>query len=844
MRYHKGSKLKDPEHYYMTLLQLYLPWRNEDNLIDGCSSYKEKFDQVETDIESNIQRHDCFFGILDDEDMMNNIYGSHDDDSDEDVIDDEFCMLNPDLLDLEVEPDSTPNNCTVPSSTVENISISREEFYEMCSQLNTGQQYLFNYVLKYTQELMLNKRNDLPDPEPFYLFLTGGAGVGKSFLAKCLIEYLKKTLKYCGQNFSQQPSVAVTASTGKAATNVDGRTLHSAFLLPVKDYQKKTAPSRKKVQTLQETYEYLKTLVIDEISMVDKETFDSLNVWLRKTMKRDDHDFGGISMLLVGDFFQLPPTNKNYIFKHLTLNDAWFNFRIHELTEIVRQSSDPSFAELLNRLREGNQSEEDILEIKALEQTNTLDWPEDHVRLYITNDLKDKHNEVCMARLLEEDSNRKMYTFYAKDSAKDTRTGAHDVHVSPDTPISKTGGLPYCLKICVGNTVMLTYNKDQHDKLINGSIGKILHIQSSVQSGTASGTIYVKFDDKTAGSKYKDVRLRGDLKQCVAITVHTNEFEYGRGRKNLYAERKQFPLVLAHALTIHKSQGSTLEYMTADLDRTTKTGKGIVPIESGQFYTSLSRATSRDRVKLDNFEECVIKVSKIVKSEMARMRRDCIFTWDHLLLQIKGAKLCLLNMVSWNLHIPHLLSDMYYFNHATVFCFTETHTGSSAFKRIEEYDLRWKSIHHPTAQHGLAVCYNTASVVIEKEFPTISMIQMLPLLMRIEGELILLVLVYRPPNSVARDAFIYHMIHELSRLDEVATCRTIVLGDFNIDQMLPENVNAFQQFCDRYHFTQRSRYSTHIHGGILDLVFDQKKSEPVQWMPSPYSDHFIIIVDM
>ena len=72
----------------------------------------------------------------------------------------------------------------------------------------------------------------------------------------------------------------------------------------------------------------------------------------------------------------------------------------------------------------------------------------------------------------------------------------------------------------------------------------------------------------------------------------------------------------------------------------------------------------------------------------------------------------------------------------------------------------------------------------------------------------------------------------------------IVLGDFNIDQMLSENVNAFQQFCDRYHFTQRSRYSTHIHGGILDLVFDQKKSEPVQWMPSPYSDHFIIIVDM
>ena len=832
--------MKDPEHYYMTLLQLYLPWRNEDSLIDGHSSYKEKFDQVETEIESNIQRHDCFYGIFDDEDMINNLYESHDNDN-EDVIDSEFGMLNPDLLDLEVEQDTNPSNSTVPSSTIENISISREEFYEMCSQLNSGQQYLFNYIMKFSQELILNSRNDVPDPEPFYLLLTGGAGVGKSFLVKCLVEYLKKTLKYRGQNFSKQPSVAVTASTGKAATNVDGSTLHSAFLLPVNLPWMK-APGRQRLQTLQETYEYLKTLVIDEISMVDKETFDNLNVWLRKAMKRDDYDFGAISMLLVGDFFQLPPSNKNYIFSRLTLNDAWFRFKMHELTEIVRQSSDPSFAELLNRLREGNQTEDDILEIRALEHTDTSDWPEDHVRLYITNALKDKHNDKSMARLLEEDINRKMYTFYAKDSAKDTRTGAHEVQVSPDTPITRTGGLPYCLKVCVGNTVMLTYNKDQHDKLINGSIGKVIHIQSSVQNGKASGTIYVKFEDETAGSKYKDSRLRGDLKQCVPITVRTNDFQYGR--KELRAVRKQFPLVLAHALTIHKSQGSTLLYMTGDMDRTTKSGKGIVPVDTGQFYTLLSRATSRDRARLENFEERVIRVSDIVKSEMARMRKDCVFTWDHPLLQVKGAKVCLLNIVSWNLHIPHLLSDNYYFSHSNVFCFTETHTGSSTFRKIEEYDLEWRSIHHPTAEHGLSICYNTTSVVIEKEYPTISTIQMLPLLMRIEGELTLLVLVYRPPNSVPRDAFIYYMIHELGRLDEVATCRTIVLGDFNIDQMLPANVDAFQQFCDTLHFTQRSRYSTHIHGGILDLVFDQKKSDAVQWMPSPYSDHFVVIIDI
>ena len=235
MRYHKGSKLKNPEHYYMTLLQLYLPWRNEDNLKDGCSSYQEKFDSVEPDIKPNIERHDCFYGIYDDdEDMMNSIYHSDDDDDGtEDVSADEFGMLNPDLLDLEPDQEPERQNLSVPSTSVEDIFMSREEFYENCSQLNEGQHDLLNFIMKYAQQLMLNSRNDLPDPDPFHILLTGGAGVGKSFLVKCITAYLMKTLKYPAQDYSKQPSVKVTASTGKAATDINGTTLHSAFSLPV-----------------------------------------------------------------------------------------------------------------------------------------------------------------------------------------------------------------------------------------------------------------------------------------------------------------------------------------------------------------------------------------------------------------------------------------------------------------------------------------------------------------------------------------------------------------------------------------------------------------------------------
>ena len=258
-----------------------------------------------------------------------------------------------------------------------------------------------------------------------------------------------------------------------------------------------------------------------------------------------DLDFGGISILVVGDFFQLPPGNQCYIIKDMSPTDAWYNFEMKELTEIVRQSSDPSFAVLLNRLREGNRTNEDIQKITSLEHNDESDWPEDHIRLYMTNDLKDKWNDISTQKLLQESPDRIMHEFRAKDSKRDTRTGSHEVTVDSNLPITKTGGLPSTLRICVGNLVMLTYNKDQGDQLINGSIGTVMHIESRVQNGTASGAIYVKFDDQDVGKTYKNSCLRGELKNCVPITVRTNQFMYGRG--NVWIERKQFPLVLAHA---------------------------------------------------------------------------------------------------------------------------------------------------------------------------------------------------------------------------------------------------------------------------------------------------------
>ena len=147
-------------------------------------------------------------------------------------------------------------------------------------------------------------------PKPFQIFLSGGAGIGKNFLIRAITEYLKRVLSYPNQN-PDQPSVLATSSAGKAATGINGITLHSTFHLPVKSglkpYKYKT------LHMLRNKYQYLKVLIIDEISIIGRETFGHLDLVL-KAMTQNSSPFGGVSVLVLADFLQLPPVNQKGVF--------------------------------------------------------------------------------------------------------------------------------------------------------------------------------------------------------------------------------------------------------------------------------------------------------------------------------------------------------------------------------------------------------------------------------------------------------------------------------------------------------------------------------------------------
>ncbi|XP_048238649.1 uncharacterized protein LOC124112461 [Haliotis rufescens] len=285
LRYHFVSREKDSECYYHIFLLMYFPWSEEESLRHRDGTYESRFKEVQDTICDTIQKYEPFSAEVEDvvqnfdpneadEDIWN-FYGERERDilENSDMPDPNYAALDPDNIDQQPEDRSHE-----PYETERNISMLPDiDFFSLISTLNRKQKMLFQFIYEWAVHIKHGSTS-----RPFHIFLSGEGATGKSHLVHAVSHCVTRTLREAGSD-PDKPTVLITAPTGKAATNINGTTLHSAFPLPIRDnfakeYKK---PSSEHLAKLHNRYANLKLLIIDEISMVGGSTLENLSLALQ-----------------------------------------------------------------------------------------------------------------------------------------------------------------------------------------------------------------------------------------------------------------------------------------------------------------------------------------------------------------------------------------------------------------------------------------------------------------------------------------------------------------------------------------------------------------------------------
>lgn len=394
------------------------------------------------------------------------------------------------------------------------------------------------------------------------VFITGKAGTGKSTLLRYFREKTNK-------------NIVVLAPTGVAAVNVQGQTIHSFFNFKP-DITPQTAdtikPRSKKI------YKELDAIIIDEISMVRADLLDSIDVFLRKFGKRKKYPFGGIQMIFIGDLYQLPPVvtgrekkifgdyyKSPYFFDakifeknpHSKLISTPFEMEFIELEKIYRQRDD-DFITLLNAIRNNTITQEQIDKLNTRYLPEFKEKESDfYIHLTTTNELADSINNEKLSKL-----KGKLYKY------KGYTTGNFQ---SKELPTSEV------LEVKIGAQVMLL-NNDSQGRWINGSLGVIKDIEKNEDEEDA---IIVEL-------------ANNDVVDVLPYKWEMFRFYFDEEKKAIFSESVgafvQYPLRLAWAITIHKSQGKTFNKVIIDVGRGT--------FSHGQMYVALSRCSTFDGIIL------------------------------------------------------------------------------------------------------------------------------------------------------------------------------------------------------------------------------------------------------
>lgn len=468
------------------------------------------------------------------------------------------------------------------------------------------------------------------------VFFTGSAGTGKSVVLRHLVQQLRR---------QYGPSkVGVTASTGLAACNIGGQTVHKYLGIGLgTGSPQEIANKIKKNAKLKDKWKNMRVLIIDEISMIDGTLFAKINE-LAKIVKASQQPFGGIQVVCTGDFFQLPPVSKTNDAKFCFECAAWKQVIKHTimLRQVFRQKGDNELIDMLNACRRGELTEPLIAKFRALSRTVKYDDGIEPTELYPTREEVKRANWARLAGLPGP-----LVRFVAKDNVSEPHLRAALGNLMCEELLElKEGAQVMYLKNHPDNTV------------VNGLIGTVLFFATPLLWQTIDDDTKLRLRDSDVEA-VQEMRLLLSLIGCsewnndqrlmyeavvpygrrsvfmalvavaakelramvlpvvafkgnvnTVLQVEKEVFYVDSGRLMAQGhpvdrlEREQLPLLLLWALSIHKAQGQSIDRLRIDLKKI---------FEKGQVYVALSRATNKEHLEVRNFDPRRITTSDQVK---------------------------------------------------------------------------------------------------------------------------------------------------------------------------------------------------------------------------------------
>jgi len=448
---------------------------------------------------------------------------------------------------------------------------------------------------------------------PFYHFLCGKSGAGKSLLMHAIYNTIVKYFHKKSLNMNQVISI-LTAPTGIAAFNIHGLTTNTAFALPFS--LPITLPLLKadKLNALKIKLKDLKLIQIDEISMVGQMQWRWIDQRLRQIFshslsKLSLLPFGGISIIASGDFFQLPPVKDEFVYKpnkkiaFCQNNMFWELFQIYELSECMRQKDDKIFSDALDNFISDKLTIDQINHFTS-RLFNVIDYS--MINVFFTNKEVDEFNKNYLSQFKGE-----IVTALAEDILNINNLNIHynrivnpideyidilkDIHSDElESDNLKSTSLSYCLELKIGILYRIIMNLDTTDGLTNGCIGILKNITFENNKPII---IWLEFSNKITGSNSRKdnnklletYNITGNLtpiflKSSIYYNIKTSNYQ----DKRIAITRIQFPITICQGMTTYKVQSSTIDNIAIHLDN----------MGRDQIYVGLSRVKNFSNLKI------------------------------------------------------------------------------------------------------------------------------------------------------------------------------------------------------------------------------------------------------